>query len=747
MDAPRPVGGDPFYYHHAANLFADGRGWPDPYDLLLKGTYVHDAQHPPLTSMLLAIPSLFGFTGFLAHQVFTCLLGTAAVVVTGLVGRTAAGGATGLVAAGIAAVYPGMWLNDALVMSETTGILACCLLLLAAYRFWETRRAREAAWLGAALAAATLARAELGLLAFTCVVPLVLGMRGTGWRRRVGLAAVAGAASLALVAPWAAYNLARFSEPEFISTGLGSTLAVTHCPATYSGQFTGWWSYDCIQRLERTGSVPEERSERDAFFRREAYTFVGDHAGDIPRVGLARFGRTWGLYRPWQQVQLDTIELRPRSLSRAGTVSLWVLEAAAVAGVVLLRRRRVTVIPLLSTPVALSAATVMVYGTTRFRAAAEPSLVLLASVALAAAGAVAYRRLRRGTAPAAFASNEPGIRRRRRCLHLRRRPCRRRPCRRRPPAAGARERRRYRRCGRVRRLRYTRCTMINGGAWRAPGVGGGTIIGGPMDRAAISRARLRAAGGRCPELRGWAVSTSSAERRLVPDTRLAPDTLPSVRCVAVAGCGNRGRPSRRAVGVDRGCGGHAVGARHVPLFRRVARDRRIIGDHRPWRVLRGNHPRTSLGPYTARGEIGVAVFFLISGFLLYRPFVAAHFAGTGAPDTAGFFIRRFLRIIPLFWVALGVTLLVVSDEVLAVHGFAGLLQCLFFVQGYREAWAFQGLTQAWTLDVEVAFYLSLPVYAWLLSRRREPARRRLSCGRSWWASRRCSPWARWYTVS
>jgi peptidoglycan/LPS O-acetylase OafA/YrhL len=134
----------------------------------------------------------------------------------------------------------------------------------------------------------------------------------------------------------------------------------------------------------------------------------------------------------------------------------------------------------------------------------------------------------------------------------------------------------------------------------------------------------------------------------------------------------------------------------------------------------GITPTTSLGPYTARGEIGVAVFFLISGFLLYRPFVAAHFAGAGAPDTAGFLVRRFLRIVPLFWVALGVTLLVVSRKDLDVHGFAGLLQCMFFVQGYRQAWAFQGLTQAWTLDVELAFYLSLPVYAWLLSRRRGP---------------------------
>jgi hypothetical protein len=106
---------------------------------------------------------------------------------------------------------------------------------------------------------------------------------------------------------------------------------------------------------------------------------------------------------------LDTIELRPMSLSRIGMVSLWVLEVAAVAGVALLRRRRVALVPLLSVPVALSAATVMVYGTTRFRAAAEPSLVVLASVAIAAAGVAAYGRLRRGAAPAAVPPDGPSV--------------------------------------------------------------------------------------------------------------------------------------------------------------------------------------------------------------------------------------------------------------------------------------------------------------------------------------------------
>ena len=134
---------------------------------------------------------------------------------------------------------------------------------------------------------------------------------------------------------------------------------------------------------------------------------------------------------------------------------------------------------------------------------------------------------------------------------------------------------------------------------------------------------------------------------------------------------------------------------------------------------------TSVGDYTARGEIGVAVFFVISGFLLYRPFVAARFAGRGQPDGGAFLIRRFLRIFPLYWVALLVTLGVANGEQIDVHGFAGLVQCLFLVQGYQAEWTMQGLAQAWTLDVEIAFYLSLPLYAWLLGRRSRQPRAQL----------------------
>ncbi len=373
--------GDSYYYHQAANLFADGRGWPDPYELRETGRSIADAQHPPLTSALLAVPSLLGATGFLSHQVFCCLLGVCSIAVVGFAGRRLAGPVTGLVAAGVAAVYPGMWLNDPLVMSETTGILTCSCLILAGLRFADRRRVADAAWLGLALAAVMLSRAELALLALTLVVPLIGLARQAPWHRRAGLLAVATAICVLALAPWVAYNLERFREPEYLSSGLGSTLAVTHCPTTYAGPQLGWWSYDCVRALPEP---PLERSERDVFYRDAAVSYLRTHSDRLPVVAAARFGRTWGFYRPWQQLHFDQVELRPHGLSTAGLVMLWVLEPTALAGVVVLRRRRVTTLPVVAVPITLSAATLVVYGTTRFRAAAEPALVLLAAVAVTA---------------------------------------------------------------------------------------------------------------------------------------------------------------------------------------------------------------------------------------------------------------------------------------------------------------------------------------------------------------------------
>ena len=133
----------------------------------------------------------------------------------------------------------------------------------------------------------------------------------------------------------------------------------------------------------------------------------------------------------------------------------------------------------------------------------------------------------------------------------------------------------------------------------------------------------------------------------------------------------------------------------------------------------------SVGIYTARLEIGVAVFFLISGFLLYRPFVVAHLSGERDPVTGSFWIRRLLRIVPAYWVALFITTTILH-EALGPGGWRAYTSHYLFAQIYFPNQIGGGITQAWTLCVEMSFYFLLPIYAALVGRRRSiqsPSRR------------------------
>lgn len=123
--------------------------------------------------------------------------------------------------------------------------------------------------------------------------------------------------------------------------------------------------------------------------------------------------------------------------------------------------------------------------------------------------------------------------------------------------------------------------------------------------------------------------------------------------------------------------------------------------------------------FVTRLDVGVTVFFLISGFLLYRPFFRARFAGERQPATAAYAWRRFLRIVPAYWVALTIIAWVQLDhaEIFSVRGF---FTYYCFGQVYTPGTGLGGIPQAWTLCVEVGFYAFLPF--WALAMRWLPGR-------------------------
>lgn len=125
-----------------------------------------------------------------------------------------------------------------------------------------------------------------------------------------------------------------------------------------------------------------------------------------------------------------------------------------------------------------------------------------------------------------------------------------------------------------------------------------------------------------------------------------------------------------------------------------------------------------LGALTHRLEIGVAIFFVLSGFLLGRPWVARALDASSARPAPGsvrrYYRKRFFRIFPVY--ALTVVAAMVLLPANRDEGAGAWLQNLTLVAHLVDPDLPAGLTQMWSLTVEASFYVALPAIGWCLVR-------------------------------
>jgi hypothetical protein len=259
---------------------------------------------------------------------------------------------------------------DASLRSESLYLPLIALVLLLAYGLRDRPGWRRAALLGGAIGLAALTRSEALLL-----VPLLLP-----WRKPK-LAVVVVAACFVVIAPWLARNWITFDRPTAISTNEGGLLAGANCHSAYYTELIGTWA--CFPRNDPAWGTNE--AVISSHLRKRALNYASDHAARVPAVVAVRVLRVWDVWKPRSSALFEaSIADRHIDAQRAAMVSLYLLAPFAIGGAVVLRRRREPLRVLVVPIVFVTLVAALSYGSTRFRVAAEPAVVVLASVGVSA---------------------------------------------------------------------------------------------------------------------------------------------------------------------------------------------------------------------------------------------------------------------------------------------------------------------------------------------------------------------------
>ncbi len=134
--------------------------------------------------------------------------------------------------------------------------------------------------------------------------------------------------------------------------------------------------------------------------------------------------------------------------------------------------------------------------------------------------------------------------------------------------------------------------------------------------------------------------------------------------------------------------------------------------------MRGRHPE--LNQFLARTDVGVPMFFLVSGFLIFRPFATSLLTDRSWPSIRNYARNRAVRIMPAYWVALAGVMIWFGIPIVTGAGifdhrplgpmtFYALLLQTFSAQSVFKG--FGEFDQSWSIGAEVTFYVAVPFLA------------------------------------
>jgi hypothetical protein len=386
----KPLGGDPLFFQQTAAQLAHGNGFVVPF--IGGGKPVATALHPPVFSVVLAALDILKIQSPDAHRIALAFIASGGIVAMGFLGRRLMSPATGLLAAGIAAFGP-LWVQPSgKVLSESIYLVIVPVVLLATLRCIERPSGLRFATVGLAIGIAALTRSEGMSFILLLGIPLVI-FAYRSWRERVRFGLILLAGFALIVVPWLIRNDVEMGGFT-VSTDNGTTLVGAYSPSAFDpnsplyGSFSQNDQFGDAAVLFKYSPPPDHAKHWTELTLNNALGHIGityarGHLSDLPGVVLAREGRLWGVYASGSQLEFDLASdgNGVRGFQVAGQYLNWFLIPFTIGGgIVLYKRSRRDFVVVAAPIVAAALSAALTFGSTRYRAVAEPSDAVLAAI-------------------------------------------------------------------------------------------------------------------------------------------------------------------------------------------------------------------------------------------------------------------------------------------------------------------------------------------------------------------------------
>lgn len=141
----------------------------------------------------------------------------------------------------------------------------------------------------------------------------------------------------------------------------------------------------------------------------------------------------------------------------------------------------------------------------------------------------------------------------------------------------------------------------------------------------------------------------------------------------------------------------------------------VIIHHLSQKLKIGQQPLwlKNLHSFTLMGNVGVSIFFMLSGFLLSYPFWNHYLNNENFPNIKEYILRRAARIIPGFYIALIIsTLLLIVGNIPVEHLWTRFFAGLTFTSSFHYITFFPSEIDGalWSISFEVFCYLLMPIF-------------------------------------